>query len=178
LETWQHIGHQIFLISDSSAWWLGDWLVFGQQQFPDRYGQAIARTSLDYQTLRNYAWVARKFAPSRRRDKLSFQHHVEVAALPIADQDRFLAQAERMGWSRNELRRQVRRHLEPSICCADAKAVSVLLTLEPGRAASWQAAAERATCALPEWIASVVDAAASGGPDLPPFGTPASAIGD
>ena len=41
---------------------------------------------LDYQTLRNYAWVARRFAMSRRRDTLSFGHHAEVPALPEPEQ--------------------------------------------------------------------------------------------
>src|SRR6266478_2837833 len=42
LDTWQHIGQQIFLITDSTAWWLGDWLVFGEDKFPERYQEAIA----------------------------------------------------------------------------------------------------------------------------------------
>src|SRR4051794_9657427 len=72
---WRNLGRQIFVISDSSAWWLGDWLIYGQSEYPDRYKHAIAETNLDYQTLRNYAWVARRFVPGRRREKVSFQHH-------------------------------------------------------------------------------------------------------
>jgi hypothetical protein len=45
---------------------------------------------------------------SRRRDKLSFQHHAEVAPLPEPDQDLWLNRAERLGWSLSELRRQLR----------------------------------------------------------------------
>ncbi|MFC7100812.1 LmbU family transcriptional regulator [Nonomuraea rubra] len=82
IEAWKKVGQQIWRISDSSTWWLGDWLVYGQRRFPDRYQRAIEETSLDYQTLRNYAWVARKFSPGRRRASLSLQHHAEVAALP------------------------------------------------------------------------------------------------
>lgn len=52
-------------------------------------------------------WVARNFAASRRRDRLSFQHHAELASLPEHEQDCWLEQSRRFGWSRNELRRQV-----------------------------------------------------------------------
>jgi hypothetical protein len=41
----------------------------------------IVATGLDYQTLRNYAAVARRFELSRRRDNLSFHHHAELCAL-------------------------------------------------------------------------------------------------
>jgi hypothetical protein len=69
------------------------------------------QTSLDYQTLRNYAWVARRFNLSRRRDALSFAHHAEVAALPDPEQDYWLRKAESESWSRNKLRREVRESL-------------------------------------------------------------------
>jgi hypothetical protein len=105
---WERIGKQISLICDSSAWWLGDWLIYGEQAYADRYRMAIEQTSLDYQTLRNYAWVARRFSLSRRRDKLSFAHHAEVAALPEEEQDLWLGRAEQHGWSRNRLRRELR----------------------------------------------------------------------
>jgi hypothetical protein len=42
----------------------------------------------------------------RRRDTLSFQHHAEVAAIAEPEQDLWLTRAQRLRWSRNELRRQ------------------------------------------------------------------------
>ena len=95
-------------IADSSAWCLGDWLIYGQHLYADRYRHAVAMAGLDYQTLRNYAWIARKFEPARRRAGLAFQHHVEVAALPPQVQDHWLDLAENFRWSRNELRKQIR----------------------------------------------------------------------
>jgi hypothetical protein len=86
-ERWLDAGTQLSALCISAAWCLGDWLVFGEQAYAGRYRQAIERTSLDYQTLRNYAWVAKRFSLSRRRDKLSFGHHSEVAALPEPEQD-------------------------------------------------------------------------------------------
>jgi hypothetical protein len=128
LVSWRRIGRQINLIGDSSQWWLADWLVYGQARFPDRYKQAVAETSLEYQTLRNYAWVARRFEMSRRRDKVSFQHHAEVAALPEPDQDLWLNRAERLGWSLSELRRQLRTARSNAV---EGRSATAELTAEP-----------------------------------------------
>jgi hypothetical protein len=86
-DKWVGMGRQLSGICSSSAWCLGDWLVYGEAAFNGRYRDAIEMTSLHYQTLRNYAWVARGFSLSRRRDTLSFGRHTEVAALPESEQD-------------------------------------------------------------------------------------------
>jgi hypothetical protein len=112
LEKWQGIGEQILAAVDSSTWWLADWLAYGETSFQDRYRETIRATSLAYQTLRNYAWVARCFELSRRRDSLSFGHHAEVAALPAPEQDYWLRKAEEHRWSRNGLRAEVRASIK------------------------------------------------------------------
>jgi hypothetical protein len=66
-EGWERAGKQISRVVDSSAWWLGDWVVIGQAHFADRYKLAMDAVGLDYQTIRNYVWVARRFGMSRRR---------------------------------------------------------------------------------------------------------------
>lgn len=107
-EGWLAIGTQLSGLASSSAWCLGDWLSYGEKTFSGRYREAIEQTSLDYQTLRNYAWVAKRFPMSRRRDTLSFGHHTEVAALPDPEQDYWLRKAEELSWSCKELRRELR----------------------------------------------------------------------
>lgn len=158
IDTWRSLGHQIHVVADSSAWWLGDWLVYGQSQYPDRYRKAVTETGLDYQTLRNYAWVVRRFAPERRRAKLSFQHHAEVAGLPAAEQDEWLACAEEGRWSRNELRRRIRaaRTNEGSL-----EAVHIRMSPSDQQRARWQAAAETTDKDLVEWIVDTLDSAAT-----------------
>lgn len=111
LSSWEDIGRRLTSVADSSAWWIADWLVYGENMFKDRYLEAIEKTSLSYQTLRNYAWVGRRFSHSRRRDNLSFGHHSEVAALEPPEQDYWLRKAEEYSWSRNQLRKQVRASL-------------------------------------------------------------------
>jgi hypothetical protein len=158
VDAWQRIGEQIGAISDCSAWWLGDWLVYGQDVHPDRYRRAVAETSLDYQTLRNYAWVARRFSSARRRDNLSFQHHAEVAALPEAEQDHWLDFAARLKWSRNKLREQVRWSRDDADAAETIRSIQVSVALIQQR--RWQQAAENDNDSLAKWIVRVVDEAA------------------
>jgi hypothetical protein len=110
-DRWISIGRHLSETASASAWCLGDWLIYGEARFTGRYRDAIEQTSLEYKTLRNYAWVARRFTLSRRRGKLSFAHHAEVAALSEPEQDFWLQKAETLGWSRNDLRREVQGSL-------------------------------------------------------------------
>lgn len=162
LSEWRHLGQQIHTIADSSAWWLGDWLIFGQEHYPDRYRRALKQTSLDYQTLRNYAWVARKFEPGRRRARLSFQHHAEVAAVSEAEQDVWLTRAEEGGWTRNELRRRMRMRRQTPEEPDERAVVHVSVVAE--RRIRWQRAAEIAGLDFREWIIRMLDEAAADDP--------------
>ncbi|WP_245667284.1 LmbU family transcriptional regulator [Actinomadura macra] len=164
-DSWRHIGRNLKMITDSSGWWLGDWLVYGENRFPNRYRVVIEETALDYQTLRNYAWVARKFPAWRRRDTLSLQHHAEIAALPEREQDRWLERAERGKWSTRRLRREIRQLREASKDGArqwDGRApTKVVMSLDAGRKDRWDQAAEAAQMPLLDWIAKVLDEAAT-----------------
>lgn len=110
-DRWEVIGQQLLSVTDSTSWWLADWIAYGERIYQDRYREAIQSTSLSYQTLRNYVWIARRFPLSRRHDNLSFGHHAEVAALDPPEQDYWLRKAEEREWSRNQLRNEVRNSL-------------------------------------------------------------------
>ena len=166
-ERWLHIGTQLSALSTSAAWCLGDWLVFGEQAYAGRYRQAIERTSLDYQTLRNYAWVAKRFSLARRRDKLSFGHHCEVAALPEPEQDFWLRKAEEHHWPVKQLRREVRASLAERSAGNHEQATEgegqhawVLLKLQirlsPGQLEAWQVAADKASLSVQDWAAQAL----------------------
>ncbi|WP_223838803.1 LmbU family transcriptional regulator [Nocardiopsis deserti] len=155
---WEKWGNHIFVISDASGWWLGDWLIYGQRNYPNRYKSAIEKTSLDYQTLRNYAWVARKFVPGRRREKLSFQHHAEVCSLPESEQEQWLARAEAGRWSRNELRRRIKMRIKEESTIPETTYVQV--AINPERKKQWQEAAENSGMSLPQWASEALDRAA------------------
>ena len=126
--------------------------MYGEEAYGDRYQQAIADTSLGYQTLRNYAWVARKVPVSRRRDTLSLGHHAEVAALPDDEQDKWLARAERSNWSRNQLRRRLRAaqlaNRRPSSDEGSVHTTVLKIDVPTERHDCWQTAAQRKDCPL------------------------------
>jgi hypothetical protein len=155
-DAWMGVGRRLAEISNASAWWLGDWLVYGHRTYGQRYKIALEATSLDYQTLRNYAWVSRRFEVSRRREGLSFQHHAEVAALPEAEQDTWLSRAESHGWSRNELRRRMFA-LQGS---GRSGRVTCRLSVAAEREERWREAAVAADQSLTQWMIAAADAAA------------------
>ncbi|MFI6042513.1 LmbU family transcriptional regulator [Nocardia sp. NPDC051321] len=160
-EAWSKLGTEIIVSADASAWWIGDWLFYGEKSYGERYRNAIDATMLDYQTLRNYAWIAKKYPVSRRRDKLSFGHHVEVAALTDDEQDLWLDRALRFCWSRNELRRRVRAARLANN--SETKPVTKVLRIdaEADCYERWNTAAEIGDRCLNEWAAEALDAAAA-----------------
>ncbi|MFD5824405.1 LmbU family transcriptional regulator [Lentzea sp. NPDC060358] len=160
---WARAGLQIARIADSSAWCLGDWLVYGEEKYRDRgrYRHAVVEAGLDYQTLRNYAWVARRFALDRRREQLSFQHHAEVAALPDDEQDRWLDEAEANRWSRNQLRTSIRRSRAGTWDSRSPQEVELpRLTAPQSQVQWWRAAADEHGVDFEKWILLALDQAA------------------
>jgi hypothetical protein len=172
-EKWIRIGRHLLDICTSSAWCLGDWLVYGEVAYTGRYRDAIEQTSLDYQTLRNYAWVAKRFSLSRRRDALSFGHHAEVAALPEPEQDFWLRKAEELGWSVKRLRYEVRTSLKERSSDGDEERekslargqqqwtmASIEIHIPSQQLEICQAAAEKLGLSMDAWAASVLEQAA------------------
>jgi hypothetical protein len=159
-EGWESAGRQILRVTDSSCWWLGDWVAVGRAHFTDRYQQAMEAAGLDYQTIRNYAWVARRFGLSGRRDALSFPHHSAVASLPSREQDYWLDQAESHDWSRNRLRQEIRRSRNGS---KKGPKASVLprISVTSERISRWRTAAEQMDMSLETWIVANLDSSAA-----------------
>ncbi len=157
IDHWKSVGTKIGMHSDATSWWLGDWLAFGRRMYGLRYREGIALTGLEYKTLRNYAMVARAFEPSRRRHDLSFQHHAEVCALPLEEQDFWLDLSIQRGWSKSELRRRVRARA----AMTSPPSAALQLALERSRHERWREAAEASRCSLREWVTTVLDEAAS-----------------
>jgi hypothetical protein len=159
-EAWERTGRQLSGILDSSAWWLGDWLVFGKKYYPDRYQRAIQAVGLRYQTLRNYAWVARRFDLDHRRLKLTFQHHAEVASLPVEERERLLDQAEVGDWTTKQLRHAMREALSRNSQGRDLVAVSSRIAVPHTKLVKWRAAANSMGVEFDRWMWSMLDRAA------------------
>jgi hypothetical protein len=157
-EAWTAVGERIAGHAKTTSWWLGDWVAFGERRYGQRYRLAIQATGLDYQTLRNYAVVARRFELSRRRSTLSLQHHAAVCSLPDRLQDKWLGLAEINQWSKQELRRRVRQSKSGEM---SSGACLMHLTVDPERQQRWREAASQCGCSFDDWVIRSLDAAAS-----------------
>lgn len=107
-EEWRDAGQQLLRVGRAWQWWVGDWVLYGERSFGERYAEAIELTGMEYSTIANVISVARKVEASRRREALSWTHHAEVAALPPAKQDEWLSRAEDEGLSHRRLRAALR----------------------------------------------------------------------
>lgn len=100
-QEWVELGKRLGNAGRSIGLLIGDWLLYGdvkvQEGVYDKdqggvYFDAIAITGLDYQTLANYANVARKVPRYLRKERLSFEHHRRVAPLKTDDEKRMWLQ--------------------------------------------------------------------------------------
>jgi hypothetical protein len=109
LREWGEHGRRMGSIGRAVAWWIGDWLRYGNSQFGERYVRASRITGYDVQTLMNMVYVATHFEFSQRRENLSWSHHAEVCALAPEERDRWLDLAERERMSVRCMREEIRR---------------------------------------------------------------------
>ncbi|PJN03913.1 antibiotic biosynthesis protein [Streptomyces sp. CB01201] len=159
-ENWELAGRQLSGIVNSTSWWLGDWLVYGKDHYSDRYERGVRAAGLQYQTLRNYAWVSRRFPMERRRAALSFQHHAELASRPVEEQERWLDQAEQQGWSTKQLRRAMRvarGEAERETLQAE---LTRRLAVPDNHLQWWHKAATQSGVELDQWVLATLDNAA------------------
>jgi hypothetical protein len=171
-DEWERAGRQLADILDSSSWWLGDWLVFGKDHYTDRYQRGIRAVGLSYQTLRNYAWVSRRFDLTRRRTALSFQHHAELASLPTAEQELWLDRAEERKWTTKQLRGALRAERQSVQQPPGPTDPRRLLEVPGSRFQRWHQAAEQVGVDFEQWVTATLDSAAASALAEEP-GTPA-----
>jgi hypothetical protein len=91
----------------AGPWWVGDLLNAGDDRFGESFSQMCEGT-LSTEMLSRYASVARRVPIENRRASLSWSAHAAVARLPADRQKRLLLEAERRGWTSEELRAKAR----------------------------------------------------------------------
>lgn len=113
-DDWLELGRRLCSGAKVVNWWIGDWWSFGSHRYGAR-AEAAAKGIFgrEFQTLANLASVCRSFETSRRREHLTWTHHVEVAALEPEAADELLDKAEASEWSTRDLRREVMRRRSP-----------------------------------------------------------------
>jgi hypothetical protein len=161
-DEWERAGQQLVGVLDSSCWWLGDWLKYGKDHYTDRYQRGIRAAGLSYQTLRNYAWVSRRFEHARRRPALSFQHHAELASMPAGEQELWLDRAEQGRWTTKQLRGALRATRQGGQQAARPSAEPSRRLEVPGsRVQWWHKAAEQLGVDFEQWVMTTLDSAAA-----------------
>lgn len=88
----------------TSSWLIGDLLNHIERVYGETYAQAAEATGLSKGALMNYTSVCAHIPRSRRRPKVPFSTHMEVAYLEPAEQDRWLKEADKQGWTKEQLR--------------------------------------------------------------------------
>ena len=110
-EDWEKKGDELKqftrIFTESIQWWLGDWIIYGENKFPDKYSQALDAELYKLGTLRNVVYVCRNVPIEARNPGLSFNHHVAVAKLPKDKQIEMLAKAEEFRMSVRDFRKLV-----------------------------------------------------------------------
>jgi hypothetical protein len=105
---WLATGRRLGAIGRCSQWWIGDWIRYGTSRWGERYVEAARVTGYDVASLRNMAWVASRFDPSLRSDKLTWSHHVLLAPLEPEEQRSWLARAQSERLSVADLRLELK----------------------------------------------------------------------
>jgi hypothetical protein len=111
---WEECGRLLRSLEKGVQWAIGDWVRYGRDRSWGDIAEIAPVVGVAEQTLKDNSWVASVFNLSRRRDKLPFTHHKDIAALPRERQDELLDWCEETvpetgrPRTRAELRKRVR----------------------------------------------------------------------
>lgn len=108
-EEWQASGHMLARVGRASSWWIGDWLLFGEDRFGEVAAQAVDELGLDVQTISNYRWISRTYPPTSREENLTWRHHFDAAGLDVPARTALLARAKNEGLSTRVVRAEANR---------------------------------------------------------------------
>lgn len=113
---WERIGLVLRRAESGIQWWIGDWMVYGEHEYKEKYAQATDandKTGINIDTLRNYQWVSEHVPPVMRITEIPWSFHQLVAALPPEDQQQWLNKAaERKAASEPYTFRELKKEIE------------------------------------------------------------------
>lgn len=107
-DTYESIGAMLGALHQASSFLVGDYLLYGEHTYGEKYTQAALLLGLSPQTLANYASIAKRVPPGRRKVGVSFSIHGEVASLPPELQEHWLTVAANEGLTKQEVRDRLR----------------------------------------------------------------------
>jgi hypothetical protein len=102
-DEWAEMGSTLVTIAQAAMWWVGDWLRYGEFTYGDKYLQAVEATGYAASTLKNAQWVADRFPPEERDERLTHSHYVKAAGLEKSVRTDLLRRAADEGMSVGEV---------------------------------------------------------------------------
>ena len=109
-EQWLACGAIFGKIETGYQWWTGDWWTVGEDREWGEGEEVADKIGINYQTVKQYGSVASAFELCDRSHNLTFTHHLRAMAEPDPRKRlRWLAKAEKEGWSSNQLKAAIAR---------------------------------------------------------------------
>lgn len=93
IEEWGDIGRRLNQLHSATLWWVGDWLLYGEQAFGELYSQFLEDSGYTESALKTYRWVSSRYSIDDRRPDLSWSHHRLVAVFPTEERAEWLKMA-------------------------------------------------------------------------------------
>lgn len=103
-DTFQRIGNTFQQIKYSLSYWLGDWLVAGEERFGDAAYQAVPESGKSHETLLKFRAVAFRIPKEIRQPSLTWTHSFYCAYIPEEQRGPLLEIAANVGLSSRELK--------------------------------------------------------------------------
>jgi len=107
-DSYESVGAMLGALHQATGFLIGDYLLYGEHTYGERYAQAALLLGLSPQTCANYQSIAKRVPPGRRKDGVSFSVHGEVASLPPELQEHWLTVAANEGLTKQEIRDRLR----------------------------------------------------------------------
>lgn len=104
---WARVGASIAQARRVMTWAIGDWILYGEARYGEKYTQAIEATGYAPGSLVTMASVCERIPQAMRQADLSFEHHRVVAYLPEGERQGWLVKSVRHAWTREQLREKV-----------------------------------------------------------------------
>lgn len=108
--TWEEWAEKWAAVDQTSRalkWWIGDALAYAEDNFPDRWTQAVDAEYAEQH--RGAMWVSRRIPPHERIETLSWSAHREAAALDPEVRREVLALAVEQGWGARQIAEERKR---------------------------------------------------------------------
>lgn len=147
-DAWAEMGQPLVRIAQASMWWIGDWLLFGERKYGEKYSQAIEATGYALSTLKNAQWVADRFPPDQRREDVTFSQHKTIAGLDPKPRAELLARAAEEHMTEGELAGRVKAIKAAEKSPSETKAAQGVEVIPPAEPKTVGEAVERAIAVL------------------------------